>query len=146
MTYKNNAHSVCNIRYHIIWCTKYRYKILTKEIANRLNTILNIIADANKIEIIEGSINIDHVHLLIECPTTLSPAQIAQYFKGNSSKQLMLEFKTLKQRYYGKHIWSRGYFIATVGSITDSMVQNYINSQGEEWNTISHNNIKIDLE
>lgn len=144
MSYKSNAHSVSNIRYHLIWCTKYRYKILTKEIAARLSTILNIIAETYKIKIIEGSINIDHIHLLIECPTTLSPAQIAQYFKGNSSKQLMLEFPVLKQRYYGKHIWGRGYFISTVGSITDEIVQNYINAQSLEF-TNENNNITINV-
>ena len=144
MSYNYNSHGVCCIKFLLIWCTTYRYKILTKDVANRLSEILNIIASKYNIQIIEGSINIDHVHLLIECPTTLSPSQIAQNFKGGSSKQLMLEFPHLIQRYYGKHIWSRGYFIASVGAITDEMVNNYIANQGQSTN-IKTNSIQINV-
>ena len=70
--------------------------------------------------------------MLISCPTNLAPAKIVQYLKGRSSRLIQDEFPELKKRYWGQHLWARGYFCATVGSVTKEMIQEYINHQFEQ--------------
>ena len=73
-----------------------------------------------------------HVHMLLSCPPSLSPAKIVQYLKGRSSKLLQDEYPKLKKRYWGQHLWGRGYFCATVGTVTEEMIREYIEKHTEE--------------
>ena len=128
--YRNGNHTVCNIKYHFVWITKYRYKILQGKIAYRLRELLKQGCDAKGLEIVRGSISKDHVHMLLSCPTTLSPSQIAQYLKGRSSHLLQDEFPELKRRYWGQHMWARGYFCGTVGEVDEETIKRYVEEQG----------------
>jgi len=130
--YNHGSHTTHDIKYHFVWLTKYRYKVLTAKIGRRLRELLMQGCTARDIIIIEGSIGKDHVHMLVSCPTRLSPSQIAQYLKGRSSRLLQEEFPELRKRYWGQHLWARGYFCATVGSVTKETVQEYINRQFEQ--------------
>lgn len=127
--YGHGSHAVYDIKYHFVWLTKYRYKILTGRIATRLRELLIQGCTARGITIVEGSIGKDHVHMLISCSTNIAPSKIAQYLKGRSSRLLQDEFPDLKKRYWGQHLWARGYFCATVGSVTKETVQRYIENQ-----------------
>ena len=127
--YRTNSHSVYDIKYHIIWVTKYRYKVLGGKISQRLRELIRQGCETRKITIIEGNIGKDHVHMLISCPPDLAPSQIVQYIKGRSSKMIQDEFPELKQRYWGQHLWARGYFCATVGSVDAETIRAYIESQ-----------------
>ena len=130
--YRIGSHTVYEIKYHFVWITKYRYKVLHGNIAIRLRELLRQGCEARGLEIIRGSISKDHVHLLLSCPTTLSPSQIAQYLKGRSSHLLQDEFPELKKRYCGQHMWARGYFCGTVGVVDEETIRQYIESQGNE--------------
>ena len=132
--YTSGSHTVHDIKYHFVWTTKYRYKVLRGEIAKRLRDLIRQGCEARGITIITGSVGHDHVHLLLSCPTDLAPSKIAQYLKGRSSKLLQEAFPELKKRYWGQHLWARGYFCATVGSVTDEMVREYISRQEESIN------------
>ena len=127
----HGEHSVHDIKYHIVWITKYRYKILTGKIAQRVREPLIQGCRARGITIIEGSVGKDHIHMLISAPTNIAPSKIVQYLKGRSSKLLQDEFRDLGKRYWGQHLWARGYFCATVGSVTKDMIQEYIEKQFE---------------
>ena len=127
--YRSNSHSVYDIKYHIIWVTKYRYQVLKGDIAKRLRELLRQGCEARKITIIKGAVGKDHVHMLISCPTDLAPSQIAQYLKGRSSHLIQEEFPELKKRYWGQHLWARGYFCATVGSVDAETIKQYIENQ-----------------
>ena len=129
--YRKGSHTVHDIKYHFVWLTKYRYKVLTGKISQRLRELLIQGCAARDITIIEGSIGKDHVHMLVSCPTNLAPSKIVQYLKGRSSRLIQDEFPELKKRYWGQHLWARGYFCATVGSVTKETVQEYINKQFE---------------
>ena len=74
----------------------------------------------------------DHVHLLVSCPPRLSPAKIVQYLKGRSSRVLQQEFSHLNRRYWGRHMWARGYFCATVGGVTEEQIREYIERHDQE--------------
>ena len=84
--------------------------------------------------IIKGSIGKDHVHLLLSCPPSLAPSKVVQYLKGRSSRLIQKEFPQLKKRYWGQHLWARGYFCGTVGAVTDEMIREYIEKQRENGN------------
>lgn len=124
--YQSGAHTKYDIKYHIVWITKYRYKVLTDDIGKRLKIMLIQGCQSRGITIVGGHIAKDHVHMLLSCPPTLSPAKIVQYLKGRSSRLLQDEFPKLKKRYWGQHLWARGYFCATVGTITEEMIKEYI--------------------
>ena len=124
--YNKSSHAIYDIKYHIIWITKYRYKVLGGKISRRLQELIRQGCEARNIAIISGSIRKDHIHLLISCPPSLAPSKIVQYLKGRSSRLLQEEFPELKKRYWGQHLWGRGYFCATVGSVTEETIINYV--------------------
>ena len=130
--YRHGSHTIHDIKYHFVWLTKYRYKILTQKIKSRLRELLIQGCNARGITIIEGSIGQDHVHMLLSCPTDIAPSKIVQYLKGRSSRLIQDEFPDLKKTYWGQHLWARGYFCATVGSVTQETIQEYIRNQFEQ--------------
>jgi putative transposase len=129
MEYRKGAYTACDLKYHIIWCTKYRYRVLTGEVANRVRELIREICAANYIEIVSGSLSPDHIHILISVPPNISLSKVMQYIKGKSSRKIMMEFENLRKRYRGKHIWARGYFAVTVGNLNEKQVQEYIENQ-----------------
>ena len=76
--------------------------------------------------IIKGVVSGDHVHVLVSGPPHLAPAQIMQWVKGRSSRRLQQEFSELRRRYWGQHLWARGYFCASAGTVTDDLIKEYL--------------------
>ena len=133
MEYRTCSHSVYDIQYHLVWVTKYRYKVLIGEVALRLRDLIRQSCEARGLIIVRGNISKDHVHLLVSSPPSFAPAKVVQYLKGRSSRLLQDEFVTLKRRYWGQHLWARGYFCGTVGAVTEDMIKAYVENQsGEE--------------
>lgn len=128
--YNTNGHSVYDIKYHIIWVTKYRYHVLKGEVAERARELIRQGCQARDITILQGSVGKDHVHILVSCPPSIAPSKLVQYLKGRSSRLLQEQFSELQKRYWGQHLWARGYFCATVGNVTEEIVRNYIANQG----------------
>ena len=136
--YRTGGHTVYDIKFHLVWITKYRYKILKGNIGQRLRILLKQGCEAKNIEIIKGHIAPDHEHMLVTVPPSLSVSDVVRYLKGRSSHLLQDEFAELKKRYWGQHLWARGYFCATVGSVTEEMIEQYIENHRDEDNfTIS---------
>jgi putative transposase len=108
---------------------KYRYKILREKIVERLRELIRQGCEARNIKIVRGSIGKEHVHLLVSCPPNIAPNKLLQYLKGRSSKMLQEEFKELRQRYWGQHLWAAGYFCRTVGTVTEETIKQYIENQ-----------------
>jgi len=115
-----------------VWVTKYRYKVLRAEIAERTREIIRQICMSRDIQILQGHVSADHIHLLVSCPPELSPAKVAQYLKGASSRKLQDEFPHLKKRYWGQHLWARGYFCASVGTVSQELITAYIEKHSQE--------------
>ena len=129
MSYKKSPHTTYDLKYHIIWCTKYRYRVLTGEVGNRARELIREICSANYVDIVSGSMSPDHVHLLVGMSPSLSVSKLVQYLKGKSSRKLQMEFQALKKRYWGQHLWGRGYYAVTVGNLNEREVQKYIEDQ-----------------
>ena len=117
-----------------MWTTKYRYKLLCGAIGYRLRELIRQGCEARNIRIVDGSVRSDHVHLLLSIPPSMLVSQVAQYLKGRSSHLAQDEFPQLKKRYWGQHMWGRGYFCASVGNVTEDMIKAYIENQGNDDN------------
>ena len=127
--YRKGPHTIYDIQYHFVWVTKYRYHILKGDVALRVRNLIRQICEARNITILNGHVSHGHVHLHVSCPPEISPSKIAQYVKGRSSRLIQQEFPHLRKRYWGRHLWARGYFCATVGNVTEKMIAAYIASQ-----------------
>lgn len=118
------------IEYHIVWCVKYRRKVLTGDIEKSLFEILNKIATDNGFKILECNGKSDHVHLLVSCTPQHYIPNIIKALKGVSARLLMKQYgDKLKQKLCGGHLWSPSYFIATVSENTESQIKQYIQNQ-----------------
>ena len=107
----------------MIWCTKYRYKILRGRVAERARDLIRPICEAREVVIVCGAVSPDHIHLLLSARPALSPAKLVQYIKGRSSRHLQAEFPELRKRYWGQHMWARGYFCATVDALDEATIK-----------------------
>jgi len=130
--YRKGAHTVTDFKYHFIWKTKYSYGVLRGEIGTRLREIIREICSEKELDIVKGNVRPNHIHVMVGAPSHLSPSKIMQYLKGKSSYRLQREFPKLRKSYWGRHLWARGYFGATVGSVTEEMIKNYIENQADE--------------
>ena len=127
--YRKGPHTVYDIQYHLVWVTKYRYRILVGEIGTRVRDMIRQICMTREITILKGHVGADHVHLLVSAPPQIAVAKLVQSLKGKSSRLLQQEYPRLRKRYWGRHLWARGYFCATVGAVTTKMVKAYIDQQ-----------------
>ena len=130
---RKQSHVQFDIQYHIVRTTKYRYKVLEGRIAERLREVIRQTCNSLNITILKGSIGKEHIHMLISCPPNESVSKIMQQIKGKSSRVLLSEYKSLKQRYWGQHLWAPGYFCRSVGVITQDMIKEYIENQRDEY-------------
>jgi putative transposase len=126
MDYRYGSHTVFQIEYHFVWVTKYRYKILTGDVAERVRAMVRQVCETFEIRIVSGVVSKDHVHILVSAPPTMAPSEIMRRIKGNTASRLFEEFPHLKKRYWGRHFWARGYFCATVGQMTEEMIKQYL--------------------
>lgn len=106
--YRRGPHTVYDIQYHLVWTTKYRYRILTGEIGTRLRDVIRQICMTREAIIRKGHVAPDHVHLLVSAPPNIAASNLAQSLKGKSSRMLQLEYPSLRKRYWGQHLWARG--------------------------------------
>jgi len=127
--YRKGPHTVYDVQYHFVWVTKYRYHVLTGDVSLRARELIRQTCEARNITILGGHVSKDHVHLHVSSPPELAPSKIAQYLKGRSSRLIQQEFPHLRKRYWGKHLWARGYFCASVGRVTEKMIAAYIEQQ-----------------
>lgn len=126
--YNSLAHTKYYTRYHIVFTPKYRRKVIYAELRADIRDILKRLCSYKGIEIIEGHMMIDHVHLLLEIPPKYSVSQIMGYLKGKSALEIFDKHANLKYKYGNRHFWAEGYYVSTVG-INESTVKKYIQDQ-----------------
>jgi len=131
MSYRKTAHSVYDLKYHVVWITKYRKPVLRGEVALRLRELIRQTCASLEVYIISGHVSADHVHLLLSVPSHLAVSELVQRLKGRSSRRLLEEFGELSRQYWGRHLWARGYFAVSTGNVTDEVIRQYIESHGE---------------
>ena len=127
--YRKTSHSTYDCKYHIVWITKYRKKVLQGLVGERVRDLLRQICKEHEVEILKGHVSQDHIHLFVSVSPVLSVSKLVQYMKGKSSYKLMQENKQISKLFWGRHLWARGYFVATSGNITDEVIMEYIKNQ-----------------
>ena len=128
-----SSHVQYDIQIHIVWTTKYRYKVLTGKVALRVRELIRQGCNSMDVTIIKGSIGKEHIHLLLSIPPSISVSKLIQQLKGKTSRVLLSEYKDLKKRYWGQHLWAAGYFCRSVGYVTQEIIKDYIENQSDEY-------------
>jgi putative transposase len=129
--YKRLSHSIWLCKYHIVFCPKYRYKILEgrAEVFVR-NNLYRLCGQKDQVTVEEVNIQPDHVHLIISIPPKYSISEVMGFLKGKLAIRLFQEQKELTKRYWGKHLWSRGYCVSSVG-LNEDQIRKYVKWQQE---------------
>ena len=127
MNYKCNNNIAYSCKYHVVWCSKYRRKVLVEEVEQRLKELIVGVASELRVDIIEMEIMPDHVHLLLEVDTQFAIHRAVKNIKGKTSRILRAEFISLRTRL--PSLWTNSYFVATVGGAPLEVIKQYIESQ-----------------
>ena len=130
--YRLGAHTKTDLKVHLVWIPKYRKRVLSGPVSVRARDIIRQIAMEHELSIISGKVAVDHVHLFISYRPTQSISKIMQWLKGISSRVLLQEFQHLRKQFWGRHFWARGYLAVSSGTVTDQMIQEYIDEQEGE--------------
>lgn len=130
--YRYGAHTKTDLKVHLVWIPKYRKRALIGEVALRARDILRQVAMEHELEIITGKVSADHVHMFISYRPSQDISKIVQWLKGISSRVLLQEFPHLRKKFWGRHFLARGYLAVSSGTITDEMIQKYIEEQEGE--------------
>jgi len=125
--YKSNKDVVYSSKYHVVWCPKYRRKVLVDAIAKRLFALIHKAASKYRAEIIALEIMPDHVHLLVEVDPQLGIHRLVKYIKGVTSHDLRKEFPSLSSRL--PSLWTHSYFVSTVGGAPLEVIKQYVENQ-----------------
>lgn len=121
---------VYNLNYHIVWCVKYRRKVLSEEISDRLYELVKSIAEEKGFAVVECKVDEqDHVHCFVSAPPKISVTQIVKYLKGISGNALLKEFPELRKQLWKGRLWNGSYFVEAIGSTSEENIIRYIEKQ-----------------
>ena len=143
MGYRKTSHSVYDLKYHLVWITKYRKPVLRGEIGRRVRDLIRQTCVQLEVQILSGAVQPDHVHLLVSVPPNISVSELMQRIKGRSSRKIMEEYNEMRRQFWGRHFWARGYFAASSGNVTDDMIKQYIEQQGDKAPDEQDDNFKV---
>ena len=129
--YRRTFHTKFAIKLHFVWITKYRKPLLVGTIATRVRDLVRQVCTELEldVEILRGHVSKDHAHLYVSCPPHVSPSSLMQRVKGRSSRRLIAEFAEIRKACWGRHVWARGFFVASSGNVTDEIVREYTEKQ-----------------
>ena len=131
-SFKRLSHSIYECKYHIVFCPKYRYRIFKEEIAEYTRQqIYALCRQKELVEVLELSIQPDHVHLVASIPPKYAVSSFIGYLKGKLSIRLFQQYERLGRRYWGRHLWSRGYCVSTVG-LDEEKMRKYVKWQEQK--------------
>lgn len=127
IAYKSHRNVYYSCKYHVVWCPKYRRKVLVEAVASRLEQIICEVCSEHEAEVLSLDIQPDHVHLLVECDPQFGIHRLVRLIKGRSSRRLRQEFPPLTTRM--PTLWTNSYFVSTVGGAPLSVIKQYIENQ-----------------
>src|SRR5512144_2148479 len=131
--YRHGSHTVFAIHLHVVWITQYRHTVRRGAIAERVRDVVREECRRQRVDILQGPISADHVHVLLSIPPQVTISRLVQRLKGKSSSVLWRELTAVRKRYWGRHVWARGYFCRSSGNVTDEVIKAYIESQCHDY-------------
>ena len=126
--FKKLTHAVWDCKYHVVWCPKYRFRIMKGEVAKSIRSIIRQLCEWKNIEILAGNVQEDHVHLVLSFPPKYSASEVIGFLKGKSAIKIFDRHFDLKKRYWGRHFWAKGYCVSTVG-LDEEKIKKYVTWQ-----------------
>ena len=127
--FKKLSHSIYLCKYHVVFCPKYRYRIFEGEIAHFADQqIRKLLSYKGDIEVLELNVQPDHIHLVGSIAPKYAVSDVMGYVKGRLSTKLFQRYERLGRRYWGRHLWSRGYCVSTIG-IDEDQIRRYVKWQ-----------------
>ena len=126
--FKRLAHAVWQCKYHIVWCPKYRFRILKGKVGESIRDIIKQLCEWKKVEILEGNVQADHIHLVLSFPPKNSISEVVGFLKGKSAIKIFDMHGDLKKRYWGRHFWAKEYCVSTVG-LDEEQIRKYVRWQ-----------------
>ena len=122
------SHTVWECKYHVVWVPKKRRKVVYGTLRKELGTILRRLCEYKGVEVVEGTLCIDHIHMCISIPPKYSVSTILGYLKGKSAMIMFEKYSRLKKNFKGHSFWARGYYVSTVG-LDEGKIRKYIKNQ-----------------
>ena len=126
--FKRLAHAVWECKYHVVWCPKYRFRILKGKVARSVRDIIKQLCEWRQVEILEGKVRIDHIHLVVSVPPKYSISEFVGFLKGKRAIRIFDMHLELKKRYWGRHFGAKGYCVSTVG-LDEEQIRKYVKWQ-----------------
>ena len=127
--FKSLSHSLYECKYHVVFCPKYRYRILQDAVAEYVRQqIYTLLGQKELVEVLELNIQADHIHLVVSIPPKYAVSSLMGYLKGKLAIRLFERYERLGRKYWGRHLWARGYCVSTVG-IDEEMIRTYVRWQ-----------------
>ena len=128
-TFKRLSHSIYECKYHVVFCPKYRYRIFQDDVAEYVKQqIYGLCRQKDKVEVLELSIKSDHIHLIMSIPPKYAVSSMMGFLKGKLSTRLFQRYERFGRRYWGRHLWARGYCVSTVG-LDEEQIRKYVRWQ-----------------
>ena len=127
-SYKQLSHTTYLCNYHVIFCPKYRFQILRGKVGSKTRDWIRRICEWKGVEILEGNVSHDHVHLLLSIPPKYSVSEVVGTIKGRVAIRMFKEFPALRKKYWGRQFWTTGYFVTTIG-VNEKIIRKYIQNQ-----------------
>jgi putative transposase len=129
--FRKSSHAIHYCRYHIVWCPKYQYRVLTGKIAEYVEKNIKMICDWKNVLVIELNILPDHIHVIFDIPPKYSISYIMGIIKGKIAIGIFKNFRGLREKtYLGNHFWSRGFCVSTIG-LDEEKIRKYVKYQEE---------------
>jgi len=130
--FKRLSHTLYESKYHIVFCPKYRYRILKEAIGEYVNQqVYQLCQQKDLVEVLELNVQPDHVHLVVSIPPKYAVSEFMGYLKGKLAIKVFRRYEHLGRRYWGRHLWSRGYCVSTVG-LDEEKIRKYVKWQEKQ--------------
>ena len=130
--FRKLSHSLYECKYHIVFCLKYRYRIFRETIGETVRQLVyQLCKQKEQIEVLELNVQPDHVHLVVSIPLKYSVSEFMGYLKGKMALRLFQQYESLGRRYWGRHLWARGYCVSTIG-LDEEKIRKYVQWQEKQ--------------
>ena len=125
------SHTRWKCQYHIVFIPKYRRKVMYGKVRGDISEIIKILCRYKKVEIVEGAVCLDHVHICVSIPPKIAISEFMGYLKGKSALMIFDKHPELGNK-FERDFWARGYYVSTIGNVDEATIKNYIKEQEEE--------------
>ena len=141
--FKKLSHTIYECKYHIVFCPKYRYRIFNENISEHTRQLIYKLCDRkDMIEVFELNVCEDHIHIIVSIPPKYSVSSFMGYLKGSISTQMFHKYERIGKRYWGRHLWSRGYCVSTIG-LDEDKIRKYVRWQEKKEKVIESHQLEL---